>query len=283
MGFPMARNLLKAGHRLSVYNRTRSRADALGAEGAIIAETAADAARGEVVITMLANDEAVESIIFAPGNVIAALRKDGTHISMSTITVALSSRLLEAHRSHGQHYLAAPVFGRPDAAGAGRLYIVAAGEEAMIDRFQPLFEALSQRTFILSGNPPEANLVKLAGNFLIASMIESLGESFALMRKYGIDPHNFLSIMTSSLFSAPVYKNYGTLIADQKYSPAGFKMELGLKDIRSAIAAAEAKAVPMPVASLVRDHFISGIARGGADLDWSGLARVPAEEAGLPV
>ena len=200
---------------------------------------------------------------------------------MSTITVAMSQRLLQAHREAGQKSLAAPVFGRPEAAAAAKLFIVAAGEADVIAQYQPLFDALGQRTFVLSDNPPEANLVKLSGNFLIASMIECLGEAFALTRKYGVDPHRFLEIMTESLFAAPVYKTYGALIADEKYQPAGFRLELGLKDVRSVLAAAEAKSVPMAVASVVRDHFISGIAHGGADLDWAGLARIPAEEAGL--
>ncbi len=281
MGLPMARNLLKAGHRLHVYNRTRSRGELLKQEGAILADSPADACKGGIVITMLANDEALESVVFGSRGLLQGLRSGGTHISMSTITVAMSQRLLQAHREAGQNYLAAPVFGRPEAAAAAKLFIVAAGEADVIAQYQPLFDALGQRTFVLSDNPPEANLVKLSGNFLIASMIECLGEAFALTRKYGVDPHRFLEIMTESLFAAPVYKTYGALIADEKYQPAGFRLELGLKDVRSVLAAAEAKSVPMAVASVVRDHFISGIAHGGADLDWAGLARIPAEEAGL--
>ena len=281
MGLPMARNLLKAGHRLRVYNRTRTRAELLKEYGAVPASTPAEACASGVVITMLANDEAVEEVTFDGSGILQGLPKGGTHISMSTITVALSERLLEAHRQAGQYYLAAPVFGRPEAAAAAKLFIVGAGEADLIGQFRPLFEALGQRTFVLSDKPPQANLVKLAGNFLIASMIECLGESFALMHKYGVDPHRFLEIMTESLFTAPVYKNYGALIADGKYQPAGFRLELGLKDIRSVLVAAEAKSVPMAVASVVRDHFISAIAQGGADIDWSGLARVPAMEAGI--
>jgi 3-hydroxyisobutyrate dehydrogenase-like beta-hydroxyacid dehydrogenase len=281
MGLPMARTLLKAGHTVRVYNRTRGRAKLLEPDGAIGVDTPADACAGGVVITMLANDQAVEEAVFASRGILQGLPKGGVHVSMSTITVALSERLLEAHRGAGQDYVGAPVFGRPEAAAMAKLFIVAAGDVEVIAQLQPLFKALGQRTFVLSTNPPEANLVKLSGNFLIASMIECLGETFALMRKYAVDPHRFLEIMTESLFDAPIYKNYGALIADKKYQPAGFRLELGLKDIRSVLAAAEDKSVPMPVASIVRDHFISGIARGGADLDWAGLARVPAEEAGL--
>ncbi len=281
MGLPMARNLLKAGHRLRVYNRTRAHAEPLERDGATVAGTPAEASAGDAVLTMLANDQAVEDVVFGGQGILKGLRQGGTHISMSTITVALSESLLNAHREAGQNYMAAPVFGRPDAAAAAKLFVVAAGEKKLTDQFQPLFDALGQRTFVLSENAPEANLVKLSGNFLIASMIECLGETVALMRKYEVDPRRFLEIMTETLFAAPVYRTYGALIAEQKYQPAGFKLELGLKDVRSVLAAAEAKAVPMAVASVVRDHFISAIARGGADLDWSGLARVAAEDAGL--
>jgi 3-hydroxyisobutyrate dehydrogenase-like beta-hydroxyacid dehydrogenase len=277
----MARTLLKAGHRVTVYNRTRSRAEALQAEGAVVADSPAAACRGEAVITMLADDNAVEEVVFGSGNMIDALHDDTIHVSMSTITVALSERLTEAHRDAGRQYLAAPVFGRPDAAAAGKLFIVAAGEQQALARCQAIFDVLGQRTFVVGEKPPAANLVKLSGNFLIASVIECLGETVALMRKSGVDPRCFVDILTNSLFAAPIYKTYGDLIVEEKYQPPGFRMPLGLKDIRSVLAAAEAKAVPMPVASLVRDHFISGIARGGADLDWSGLARVVAENAGL--
>lgn len=281
MGLPMARNLLKAGHSLRVYNRTKSRAEPLEQGGATVANSPAEASTGDAVITMLANDQAVEEMVFGEDGVLRGLKKGAAHISMSTITVALSERLRKAHAEAQQTYIAAPVFGRPDAAAAAKLFIVPAGDKQAVEHVQPLFDAMGQRTFFLSENAPEANLVKLSGNFLIASMIECLGESVALMRRYEVDPRRFLEIMTETLFSAPVYRTYGALIAEQKYHPAGFKLELGLKDVRSVLAAAEAKAVPMPVASVVRDHFLSAIARGGADLDWSALAKVTAEDAGL--
>ncbi len=281
MGLPMARNLLKAGHSLRVYNRTKSRADPLVEEGATVATSPAEASTGDAVITMLANDQAVEDTVFGEDGILRGLKKGAAHISMSTITVALSERLNRAHTEVHQTYIAAPVFGRPDAAAAAKLFVVAAGDKKAGEYVQPLFDAIGQRTFYLSENAHEANLVKLSGNFLIVSMIECLGETVALMRKYEVDPRRFLEIMTETLFAAPVYRTYGALIAEQKYEPAGFKLELGLKDVRSVLAAAEAKAVPMPVASVVRDHFLSAIARGGADLDWSALAKVTAEDAGL--
>lgn len=281
MGQAMARNLLKSGINVTVWDRTRSHAEALREDGAMVADTPAAACTGEVVITMLADDSAVEDVILGSGRVIGALPENAVHVSMSTITVALSQELTEAHRAAGQHFVAAPVFGRPEAAAAAQLYIVAAGEAEPVDRCRPLFDAMGQKTFVLGAFPPGANLVKLGGNFLIASVIESLGEAMALMRKADVPAHRFLEILTESLFAAPVYKTYGQLILDEKYQPAGFRMPLALKDIRSVLAAAEAEAVPMPVASLIHDHFLTQVARGNDDLDWSALARLAAENAGL--
>jgi 3-hydroxyisobutyrate dehydrogenase-like beta-hydroxyacid dehydrogenase len=281
MGQAMARNLLKAGHRLAVYNRTRSRAEALAVEGAVIAFRPADACSGEVVITMLADDQAVEGVVFGADGILAALGPGKAHISMSTISVALSERLAEAHAKAGQVYLAAPVFGRPDVAAAGKLFVVAGGAADAIARHQTLFDVIGQRTFVIGERPEAANVVKLSGNFLITSVLESLGEAFALIRKWDIDQQRYLEILTNSLFSAPIYKTYGPIIAAQRYEPAGFKLSLGLKDVRLALEAAEAKDMPMPIASLVRDHFLAAIAQGDGDADWSALARVAARNAGL--
>jgi len=280
MGTPMARNLLTAGHRLTVYNRTRGKAEPLAREGAQVVDRIADACRGDVLITMLSDDAAVEGVVFGDGGALSALGRNAIHISMSTISVALSDRLAEAHGT-GPSYVAAPVFGRPEAAAAAKLFIVAAGADAMLARCQPLFDAMGQQTFVISTKQSDANLVKLSGNFLIASVLESLGEAFALVRKAGIDPNRYLDILTNSLFSAPVYRTYGPIIAEDKQPTGGFKMSLGLKDIRLALAAADAMNVPMPVASLVRDHYIEGVAKGEGDADWSGLARLAARRAGL--
>jgi 3-hydroxyisobutyrate dehydrogenase-like beta-hydroxyacid dehydrogenase len=281
MGSAIALNLVKAGHHVTVYNRTRAKAEALASQGAESAESLADACRRPVVLTMLADDSAVEAAFFGDGNGLSALGQGAVHISMSTISIAFSDRLAEAHRKAGQAYVAAPVFGRPEAAAAAKLFVVAAGPEQTLAQCQPLFDAIGQRTFVIGDKPSSANLVKLSGNFLLAAMIECLGEAFALTRKGGIEPHLYLEILTSTLFSAPAYKTYGTLIANQQYEPAGFKMSLGLKDIRLALAAADALATPMPVASLVHDHFLSGVAQGAGDSDWSALARLAAANAGL--
>jgi 3-hydroxyisobutyrate dehydrogenase-like beta-hydroxyacid dehydrogenase len=281
MGQGMARSLLKAGFEVTVWDRTRSHAEALREYGAMVADTPAGAATDEAVITMLADDHAVEEIVLGGGRVIRTMREDAVHISMSTITVASSEELTQARRTAGQRFVAAPVFGRPEAAAAAQLYIVAAGAPEPVDRCRPRFDAMGQKTFVLGAFPPAANLVKLGGNFLIASLIECLGEAIALMRKADVPAQRFVEILTESLFAAPVYKTYGQLILEEKYEPAGFKMPLALKDIRSVLAAAEAKAVPMPVASLIHDHFLTEVARGNNNLDWSALARLAAENAGL--
>jgi 3-hydroxyisobutyrate dehydrogenase-like beta-hydroxyacid dehydrogenase len=227
MGAPMARNLLKAGHRLTVYNRTRGKTEALASEGAQVVDRIADACHGDVLITMLADDAAVEGVVFVDGGALSALGRDAIHISMSTISVALSDRLAEAHGKAGQGYVAAPVFGRPpETAAAAKFFIVAAGADAMLARCQPLFEAMGQQTFVVSAKPSEANLVKLSGNFLLASVLESLGEAFALVRKVGIDPNRYLNILTSSLFAAPVYRTYGPIIAEEKNPPMASRCPL---------------------------------------------------------
>src|ERR1700731_1541238 len=280
MGAAMAPNLLNAGHRLTVYNRTHAKAEVLAAQGAHVAEQVADACRGDILITMLADDAAVEAVLFESG-VGQSLPAGAMHISMSTISVTLSERLGRMHQEAGQIYATAPVFGRPEAAAAAKLFIVAAGPTEAIEKCQPLFGAMGQKTFVIGEKPSDANLVKLSGNFLIAATIESLSEAIALIRKSGMDAHRYVEILIGTLFSAPVYKSYGALIADEKYEPAGFKMALGFKDIRLALAAAETLQVPMPIASLVRDHFLSGLARGEGDSDWAALARISARNCGL--
>jgi 3-hydroxyisobutyrate dehydrogenase-like beta-hydroxyacid dehydrogenase len=281
MGEPMARNLLKAGHAVRVYNRTRIRAEGLVSQGATVADTPAAACAAGVVASMLADDPAVEGVVFGKEGVLDGLPRGGVHISHSTISVNLSRRLDEAHRERQQLFVAAPVFGRPDAAQAARLIVVAAGPAEAVYRCHPALEAIGRKLIVIGAYPPAANTIKLAGNFLIASMIETLGESFALLRKSSVDPATFLEIMVGSFFQSPIYENYGKIIAEQRYEPAGFKLRLGLKDIRLIMAAAEEAEAPMPIASLIRDNLISGIAQGLGDLDWSAVARVAALKSGL--
>jgi 3-hydroxyisobutyrate dehydrogenase-like beta-hydroxyacid dehydrogenase len=233
-----------------------------------------------VLITMLADDPAMRAVVFG-GQLIPELAAGAVHVSMSTISVALAQELTQAHTEAGSQFISAPVFGRPDAAEAAKLAIVAAGPAGAIEKCQPLFDAMGRRTFVVGEEPSKANTVKLAGNFLILSVIESLGEAYALLRKSGVAPEQFLEIMTSTLFAAPVYKTYGTLIAKEQFLPAGFKLPLGLKDVSLVLAAAADARAPMPVASLVRDHILAAIARNGEDLDWSSFSRISAENAGL--
>jgi 3-hydroxyisobutyrate dehydrogenase-like beta-hydroxyacid dehydrogenase len=280
MGAAIAANLVKAGKDVTVYNRTASKAEPLVALGAKAAKTVGDAARGDVVITMMADDHAVEEAAFGAQGIIACLPKGALHISCSTISVALSDRLTEAHAKAGQRFIAAPVFGRPEAAAAKMLFIAAAGPADAIETAQPLLDAIGQKTFVLGSKPSSANLVKLSGNFLIAVVIESLGEAVALVTKGGVDRHAYLDLLTSTLFNAPVYKVYGNLIANQKFEPAGFAAPLGFKDVRLALQAAEDLRVPLPLASLLRDRFLRLLAEGGDHLDWSAISMLAAKDAG---
>jgi 3-hydroxyisobutyrate dehydrogenase-like beta-hydroxyacid dehydrogenase len=281
MGSPMAENLLKAGHTVTAYNRTRARAEALTAKGAQVAATPAEACRGDVVITMLADDAALEAVALGPGGILASLPAGAIHIGLSTISVALSERLAEAHRRAGSVYIAAPVFGRPEAAAAAKLFVVAAGPAAAIARCRLIFEAIGQKTYEVGEKAFAANVIKLSGNFMLAAMVEGLGEALALVRKHGLDPAQFLELITSSIFTAPAYKIYGSIMVREAYQPAGFKVPLALKDLRLMLAAGEAAGVPLPLASLVRDHAIAAIARGYGDWDWSAVAKIAAENAGL--
>jgi 3-hydroxyisobutyrate dehydrogenase-like beta-hydroxyacid dehydrogenase len=283
MGHGMAANLVKAGHTVTVYNRTAAKADELVRQGARLAGSVAEACGGEVVITMLADDAAVDETVFGEHGVLASLASGATHISSSTISVSLSRGLAAAHGAAEQHYVAAPVFGRPEAAAAAKLFVIAGGEPERLQALAPVFDTIGQRTFVVSDQQHTANLVKLTGNFLIASVIESLGEVIALVGKAGLDRQQYVDILTSTLFNAPAYQIYGGLIAREEYEPAGFAATLGLKDVRLALAAGDELSVPLPIGSLLRDRFLTLLANGGEHLDWSAIATVAGREAGLPV
>jgi 3-hydroxyisobutyrate dehydrogenase-like beta-hydroxyacid dehydrogenase len=232
-------------------------------------------------MTMLADDPAVEGAVYGDAGILKSLRKGGVHISLSTIGVRLSERLTAEHAKAGQEYVAAPVFGRPDAAEGGRLTVAAAGRRETLERYKPLFKAMGPKLFMVGERPALANVVKLSGNFLIASAVESLSEAIAFARKSGVDAAVLLEFLTGTLFAAPVYKTYGTIIVEGKYEPAGFALPLGLKDVRLVLQAAEAQNVAMPVASVVRDRMLTALARGHEKKDWSVIGRVAAEDAGL--
>ena len=282
MGRPMARSLHAAGHGVRAWNRTRARAEELARDGdATVAATPADAARAGVVVTMVADDAALEQVTWGPEGVIAGLPKGGVHVSMSTVGLATIERLARAHAEAGQLLVAAPVFGRPEAAAARQLSVVAAGPDAAVARVRPLLEAMGQRVFALGAEPSHALAVKLAGNFLITAAIEALAEGMAIVAKAGVDRARLLEVLVETLFGAPVYRVYGRILVEERYAPPGFALPLGVKDNRLLLQAGERLAVPLPLASLVRDRMLAALARGYGDLDWSSFARVSAEDAGV--
>jgi 3-hydroxyisobutyrate dehydrogenase-like beta-hydroxyacid dehydrogenase len=280
MGSAIATNLVKAGHEVTVYNRSPAKAEPLIKLGARKAADVAGACRGEVAITMLADDQAVSETVFGSDKLLASLPRAAIHVSMSTISVALSKRLTEAHAQAAQRYIAAPVFGRPEAAAAAKLFIVPAGDAAAIGACKPLFESVGQKTIPMGAEPAAANLIKLSGNFLLAAMIESLGEAIALVGKAGVDRRAYVELLTSTVFPAPAYKIYGGMIAEGKFEPAAFAAPLGHKDIRLAMAAAETLHVPMPIASLLHDRFLRLFAQGGEKLDWAAVGGLASQDAG---
>jgi 3-hydroxyisobutyrate dehydrogenase-like beta-hydroxyacid dehydrogenase len=281
MGAGMARNLSRAGHRVSAYNRSSAKAAALAADGIQPADTVAAACRdSEAVFTMVADDYALDAIVFGEGGLATALPSGAAHISSSTVSTALARRLTSEHSARGQGFLSAPVFGRPEAAESRQLVVVAGGPANLTDRFQPLLEAIGRKFFVAGPEPWQANAVKLCGNFMIASMLETFGEAFATLRKAQVDPHLFLDVI-NALFGSPVYANYGRIIADEKFDPPGFPVLLGLKDVGLILETAQECASPMPIASLVRDQLLSALAQGQAALDWASVSKIAARNAGL--
>jgi 3-hydroxyisobutyrate dehydrogenase-like beta-hydroxyacid dehydrogenase len=281
MGSGMARNLLKAGHSLTVYNRSRAKAEVLAEAGAKIAASPKEAAADcEVVHSMLADDNAVGDVTFGPDGIAASLPAGAVHVSHSTISVAMARKLESEHALRKQGYVSAPVFGRPEAAEAKKLLVVAGGASDVVERVHGLLDALGRQTFIAGTQPWQANLLKLNGNFMIACVLEAFGEALATMRKAGVDHHIFYAVMTE-LFGSPVYKGYGGAIANATFEPAGFALKLGLKDIRLGLEAAGELNVGMPFASVLRDHFLAAMANGQEHMDWSSVGIIPAQMAGL--
>jgi len=281
MGAAMAANLVKAGHDVSVFNRTPARARPLIELGAHEAASVGEACDGkEAVITMLADDDAASEIALGEGGLVARLPKGSMHLSMSSISVALSKRLARVHAQAGQRYIAAPVFGRPAMAAAGKLFIVVAGDPATVEACQPLFRAMGQKAIVIGTEPAAANLVKLSGNFLTAAAIEAMGEAIALVGKAGIDRQAYMELLTATVFNAAPYTTYGPLIAQGKFEPAAFAAPLAYKDIRLALAAAESLRVPMPLGSLLHDRFLRLLVAGGEHLDWAALGGLATQDSG---
>jgi len=281
MGSGMARSLIRAGHRVSVFNRSADKIDALVLDGAIRAASPALAADNDAVITMVADDAAVEAMVTGPIGVIAGMRAGGVHLAMSTMSVALADRLTGMHAAAGQAFLSVPVLGRPPAAAAGQLFLMAGGAADRIAAMHPVFDAVGQRLFVAGTKPSQANLIKLCANFLIFSTIEQLSEVFALAEKGGVAPAAVFEILTESFFNAPVHKNYGKLIVDKVFDPPGANVRLAAKDTRLILQAAETLAVPLPFASILRDRFLATEARGEGELDFAVISRRAAEDAGL--
>jgi 3-hydroxyisobutyrate dehydrogenase-like beta-hydroxyacid dehydrogenase len=287
MGRAMAANLATAGHRVTAYVRRADQMDKLVALGLKPTMEITNLFDCEVVISILPDDTAIRDVVLGRedlgiAGLASGLKRGAIHLSMSTISTSTASHLAREHARLGQGYVAAPVFGNPDAAKARQLFIVAAGALADVERCQPIFDSLGQRTFVIGTDPGHANLIKLLGNMLTATTLEMLGEVVAVALKRGLDPKPFIDIMTSTMFGGRVHKIYGDKVVKQSYAP-GFVMPLVLKDVRLALAEAEDAGAPMPSVNVVRDRLITGIARGYADLDWTALGLVAAEEAGLNV
>lgn len=280
MGRAMAGRLLDAGHELTVYNRSGAAAEPFRTRGAQVAAEPGQALNAEVVVTMLADDAAVEAVWITP-DLIGRMPSSGVHLNMASISVKMGKRLTALHAVAGSQYVSAPVFGRPDAAARGLLDVVAAGSEAAIARCQPLFSALGRNAFIVGAEPYHANIVKIARNFLLATVISSLGEAFALVRRSGVDPAAFLGIITSTSFSAPVYKNYGRTMVDKAFTPTTFPLRLGLKDVELALDAGGDIRVPMPLASLIRKQHLDALASGFGEQEWAALGEYIAQSAEL--
>ena len=267
MGGAIAANLIKAGHEVTVWNRSADKTNALVDAGAARAARPVDAAQGDLVMTMLADDRAVEGVVFGEGGIVGA---PALHVGHSTISIALADQLAADSGTGG--YVSAPVFGRPPAAAAGKLFVVAAGVEAALDRCELVFADIGQRTFRIGDKPSAANLVKLSGNFMIMAAVEAMAEAMTLAEKGGVDRQTLLEVLTGTLFGAPIYHIYGEILLEDRFRPAGFAAPLGLKDMTLADTAATSLGAPMPLLGIVRDHLRSVIATEGPDIDWAGIA-----------
>jgi 3-hydroxyisobutyrate dehydrogenase-like beta-hydroxyacid dehydrogenase len=280
MGSAMASNLVAAGHAVTVWNRSSEACEPLASLGAKVASTPERAAQGDVLCSMLSDDRAVRAVILDSG-LLDSMDNGTVHVNHATISVALAQELAAAHEERGLGYVAAPVFGRPAAAAAAKLSILAAARSTLVEQVRPLLEAMGEKVWLLGEAPERANVAKIAGNFMLASAIESMAEASALTRAHGISAADFLDIMTSTTFATPAYQVYGKLIAEQRFKPAGFPLPLGLKDVSLALAAGEAARVPLPFAGVLRDSLLEALAAGDEDLDWSALSMVAARRACL--
>jgi 3-hydroxyisobutyrate dehydrogenase-like beta-hydroxyacid dehydrogenase len=280
MGGAMASNLVAAGHQVTVWNRSDAASEKLASLGAKVASTPDRAVQCEVVCSMLANDQAVRDV-FIDSGLLDAMDPGTVHVNHATISIALARELAEEHAKRNLGYVAAPVFGRPDVAAAGKLNVVVAGLSSAIEKAKPLLEVMAGKVWPMGDAPERANIVKLAGNFMIVTAIESMGEASTLARAYGVSTCDFIELMTSTLFASPVYQVYGKSIAEQRFQPPGFALPLGLKDVMLAQDAGHAAKVPMPLAGVLRDSLLEALADGAESMDLSALARVSERRANL--
>ena len=280
MGSAIAANLLKAGHEVTVWSRRPEPAERLRELGARVVDSPRAAFQGDAFFSMLSDDAAVRAVVVEGGLIVG--KTETVHINSATISVALAEELTALHRKACAPYLAAPVFGRPEAAAAGKLHVVTAGDPAVIARMQPLFDAIGQKTWVVGDRPAQANVVKICGNFVLASAIETLSEASALANAHDVPTKTLLELLSSTLFDSPAYRTYGKIIADQSFEPAGFRLKLGFKDVRLALAASESSDVPMPFAAVLRDVFVEAIAYGLGDVDWAAISQVAQRRAQLP-
>ena len=282
MGSGIAANLVRAGHEVTVWNRSAEKTRPLVAQGAVLAKTPKSAASGRaLVMTMLADDSALEQVLHADDGLLEGLDRGALHVSLSTIAVSTADRASVLHTDRGQRFLSATVFGRPEAAAAAKLFVVAAGAKADFDAANALFPAISQRAFYIAETPSKANLVKVCGNFMILAAIECMAEAMTLAQKGGVPKKLFLEVMTGALFDAPVYRNYGAALVEERFKPAGFAAPLGLKDMRLVGQSGETLRVPMPVLNVLRDHLLQTIGTDGEDIDWSAIGRTISRNGGL--
>lgn len=269
MGGAIATRLLKAKHTVRVWNRSPEGARKLGEEGAKVVAKPDDAFKGDVVFSMLGDDAALRAVLLETGVLERASREAvPIHVNMATVSVAFADELAALHAKRGIAYIAAPVMGRPDAAAAGKLNIMAAGPQDAVDRVQPLLDVVGQKTWRFGDVPSRANVVKLSMNFMLGAACEAMGEAAALVTGYGVNAGDLFELASHSVFPGPVYEGYGRLIAAAAFEPAGFKARLGLKDIRLAIAAAESVTTPMPLASQMRDFLLEALTRGEGEKEF---------------
>lgn len=282
MGLPLGLNLIESGYKLRVYNRTPEKAQPLIDKGAELVSHPTEVVEpGGIVFTILANDAALEAVTLGENGILSQLGAGGIHLSMSTIAPATAMKLAAAHEERGATYLAVPVFGRPEAVAARKMWICLSGNAEAKARVRPILEQLGQGIYDFGEEVGAANVVKLAGNFLIMSAIEAMGEAFTLAEKNGIDRNQVANLFAQTLFACPIYQNYGRMVAQQEYEPVGFRLALGLKDITLALQTARESQMPLPLASLLHDRLMAAVARGRGDSDWTSIALSISEEAGL--